>query len=83
MLKAKLHSNEPSAVKATEDAILQLIGMTEHLSCVFKRKPFPSEELALDDDGWVEMFPMPQEGLIKFACVRQGYVADMKGEPEG
>jgi hypothetical protein len=37
MIRAKLHSNEPSAVKATELTILLLIGMTEHLLCVFKQ----------------------------------------------
>jgi hypothetical protein len=77
MLKAKLHSIEPTSVKATEQTILELIGMSEHLSCVFVRKEPDSDELVIDDDGWAEMHFMPSEGLLLFSCVRQGYVADM------
>lgn len=81
-LRAKLHSNEPSAVKATEQTILQLVKATEFIRFVFRRKSFDSDELALDKDGWVELVPMPNEGLIKFACERQGYVLAIEEVPE-
>ncbi len=78
-LRAKLHSTDPKAVKATENTILQLINMTEVFSCVFRRKSIDDDaDLAIDNDGWVELHAMPQESFLLFACVRQGYVKEME-----
>ena len=70
MLKVQLHSNEPSAVDAT-DQTLKMLGFDTHLA------RDESGAVVFDESGYAQI-ETTNPLYIKFAITRQGYVAAVK-----
>lgn len=70
-MKVKLHSNHPDAVAATDNTLKALGGGVHEL------KRDPNGNVVFDDEGFAEV-ATTNPGYFKFACTRQGYVAEVR-----
>lgn len=70
-MKVKLHSNHPDAADATDATFKALGGGTHEL------KRDANGRVVFDHDGFAEV-ATTNPGYFKFACTRQGYVAEVR-----
>jgi len=70
-MKVKLHNTHPDAANATDATIKALPGGTYAL------KRLPNGDVDINTEGFVEV-EASNPDFLKFACLRQGYVAEVR-----
>ena len=69
-MKVRLHNNQSDSANATDSTIKMLGGGTHAL------KRDPDGNILFDQDGYAEL-ETSNPGFVRFALVRQGYVAEV------